>query len=257
LPIASRKKFFKTKYRNLRFEKNTTMNKRCFLLSLLAFAVIFNCVAQCRTYMIGIKGDTLNCTDFQNRKQGKWTVHVENVRGEPGYEEEGIYKNDKKEGLWRVYTLMGDLQAIENYKWGGKNGISQYFTLQCLLREESWKVIDPDNPFDTVKVYDLNNPDKFTLKIVKVEGTSEKYGKWKYYNPSTGAIVKTEEYVLGQLIDPLKSPYAKPAQDSMLAQKTIKESSGTTKTKPPEVLEYEKKNQKKKIKVREGQTGLP
>jgi len=80
--------------------------------------------------MIGIKGDTLNCTDFQNRKQGKWTVHIEKcTRRARLRRRRHFIKNDKKEGLWRVYTLMGDLQAIENYKWGfKKRNIPVFYT---------------------------------------------------------------------------------------------------------------------------------
>ena len=34
----------------------------------------------------------------------------------------------KREGVWRKYTLQSDLIAIENYKYGGKDGLSQYYT---------------------------------------------------------------------------------------------------------------------------------
>ena len=96
--------------------------------------------AQWKSYMIGVKGDTLNCVDQNNLKQGRWVTRVENLRGEPGYTEQGVYKDGKKEGAWTTYNLMGDTIAQENYKWGYKDGICRYYNLMGLLREESWKV---------------------------------------------------------------------------------------------------------------------
>src|SRR5690348_4319341 len=96
-----------------------------FLIGLL---ISLNSYSQCKDYIIGIKGDTLNCTDVKGLKQGKWIVKYEQVRGEPGYEEEGEYIDGKKEGTWRLYSLEGDLIAIEGYRWGNKNGVFQYFT---------------------------------------------------------------------------------------------------------------------------------
>src|SRR5665647_928978 len=68
--------------------------------------------AQYKTYKLSIKGDTLNAIDSKGLKQGKWVIHVDPLRGEPGYEAEGIFINDKKEGPWRKYTLGGDIIAI-------------------------------------------------------------------------------------------------------------------------------------------------
>ena len=210
--------------------------------------------AQCKTYIIGVKGDTLNCTDMQNKKQGKWVIHVESLRGEPGYEEEGVFKDDKKEGIWRKYSLMGDILAIEQYKWGVKDGRCQYFNLEGLIREESWKAIDPLNPYDTVKVVDLSNPDKYSIRIMKVASSTVKQGTWTYYNPETGTITKTEEYVLDQLQQPDTKTTTQVSGNPTDTTTGFKKAGLVP--KPPAVLEYEKKNSgKKKIRVRDGSTG--
>ena len=88
---------------------------------LIGVLISFNAYSQCKDYIIGIKGDTLNCTDMNGLRQGKWIVKYDQVRGEPGYEEEGIFLNDLKEGMWRKYSLRGDLIALENYKKGDKD----------------------------------------------------------------------------------------------------------------------------------------
>jgi len=214
--------------------------------------------SQCKTYKLDAKHDTLNCTDFQDLKQGKWFVRVEKNYGEPGYQEEGAYKDGKKEGPWTTYNLMGDVLAEEDYKWGYKNGVCRYYSLMGLVREESWKAIDPLNPYDTVRVYDLNVPDRYDLKIVKVESSTVKHGTWNYYNPERQTIVKTEEYVLDQLVNNKKTPMQVYMDSVAAAQKKPADSlSIANKGKPPEVLQYEKKNSnKKKIKVRDGATGV-
>ena len=122
---------------------------------ILTVLISLSSYSQCKNYIIGIKGDTLNCVDQTDLKQGKWVVRYDEVRGEPGYEEEGQYIDGKKEGIWRKYNLQGDLLAIESFKWNFKNGISQYFTPNGeLIREESWRAVDPLNPYDTVEVAD-------------------------------------------------------------------------------------------------------
>lgn len=214
--------------------------------------------AQWKSFIIGVKGDTLNRMDQNNLKQGPWVTRVESLRGEPGYEEEGIYKDGKKEGLWRTYNLMGDLLVMENYKWGYKNGNCSYYNLYGLVREESWKATDPKNPYDTIDVPDLNT-DAVYKRVVKVEGFTVKHGTWNYYDPQTGAIVKTEEYVLDKLVDPKKkNALAANGKNLPDSASVKKDTTLTSKAKPKEVLDYEKKNsKKKKIKVRDGTTVVP
>jgi len=208
--------------------------------------------SQYKSFIIGVKGDTLNRVDNDGLKQGKWVMHAPPLRGEPGYDEEGIYKNGKKEGTWRKYSEMGDLLAIENYMWGFKNGTCSYYNLYGLEHEESWKAIDPKNPYDTIDVPDLHS-DTVYQRIVKVEASTVRHGTWRYYNPQTGMITKTEDYILDQLVDPRKKFSLAVDSTSMAKVDTT-----SSKQKPKEVLEYEKKNSnKKKIKVRDGATGVP
>jgi hypothetical protein len=219
---------------------------------ILIFFVLFSIkgYSQLKDYTIGIKGDTLNAVDMKGMKQGKWVMRYDEIRGEPGFEEEGIFENGRKEGLWRQYSLMGDLIAIENFKWGYKDGMSQYFNgLGELIREESWRALNPDKQFDTLDVEEVDNPDHFRSVIVKNEGAGIKHGTWKYYDPTSGFISKTETYILGKLEVDKKSK-ANPATAKA-------EGDNKGKAKPKEVLDFEKKNSgKKKIKVKDGSTGF-
>lgn len=212
---------------------------------LLIFLLFFglNVSAQYKTFEISVNGDTINAIDKKDLKQGKWVIHVDPLRGERGYEEEGIFVNDKKEGPWRRYTLSGDFIALENYFDGGLDGKSSYFTaFGSILREENWRAYNPNQPYDTIGIYGEENNQIIRYKIVKAEPYSVKDGEWKFYDPTTGRVIKTDTYERGRLI---------PAQK---AETVLDEP--MKKIIPKEVLEYEKKHSgKKKVKVRTGETG--
>jgi hypothetical protein len=217
-----------------------------FLILLLVF-ICTGAAAQYKEFKLSSDGDTLNAIDKKDMKQGKWVNTVGEIRGEPGYDEEGIYKDDKKTGPWRKYTANGDIIAVENYKFGGKDGIQQYFSfLGNLEREESWRGYNPDAPYDTIPVYGTGSNEVVEFKIVKAEQYSVPHGDWKYYNPQ-GHIVKIEHYERGGL--------QKDADDNkpVVAEKKTK-----GKEKPQEILDYEKKYSKKKRAQmeRDGKTSL-
>jgi hypothetical protein len=218
---------------------------RKHLIFLLFTALSLTGFSQSGNYIIGPRGDTLDQVDKKGQRQGKWVNHVDEVRGEPGFEEEGEYKNGRKEGPWRIYSLEGDLLGVEYYKWGNKDGVCQYFSKSGeLIREESWRALNPDKVYDTILVEDLDHLDQYRTVVVKNEGAAIKDGLWKYYDLQTGMIVKTESYTIGKL--------------NTSPKKTVVDTGATTKSlvKPKEVQDYEKKNAgKKKIQVRDGATG--
>ena len=228
-----------------------------YLIILFSFLSL-EASAQWKDFIIGVKGDTLNRVDMKGLKQGPWVIHVDELRGNRGYDEQGYFIDGKKEGTWQRFSLLGDLMAIENFRFGMKDGRCFYFTEAGEpLREESWRAIDPQNPYDTVDVKDVNDPTKVVKKvIVKLEPISYKNGTWTYYNYD-GMIEKTEEWVMDR---PKNKDMA--AGDDDLAPidvtngKTAENKEKKELQKPAAVLEYEKKNSgKKKVKVRDGQTG--
>ncbi|WP_121354584.1 toxin-antitoxin system YwqK family antitoxin [Flavisolibacter nicotianae] len=229
-----------------------------YLFSILLFCSL-GASAQWKNFLIGVKGDTLNRVDLQGRKQGPWVVQVPEVRGESGYEEDGYFVNDKKEGRWVRYSLQGDKLAVENYRWGQKDGRCQYYNnMEDLIREESWRAIDPKNPYDTIPVTDPTNPNKIIrFEVVKVESPSVKHGFWRYYDPNTGRVEKTEQWVLDKLKikddEETTAVAAAEGSDPATAKKAAEKKQVA---KPKEVVEFEKKNSgKKKVKFRDGSTG--
>lgn len=214
--------------------------RRVQFLLLLTFAGCLSGYSQLKDYTIGPRGDTLNALDKQERKQGKWVNHVDELRGEAGFEEQGVYKNGKKEGVWRIFSLQGDLIGLEVYKWGNKNGACQYYGINgTLLREESWVALNPDKLYDTLVIEDIDHLDKYKTIIIKNEGVALKDGVWKFYDPTTGMLSRSETYEFGKL------------EKSQSGQRALPDSSHAI-AKPKEVLDFEKKAGKKKVKVQDG-----
>src|SRR5215212_4225597 len=95
-------------------------------LLLLSLIFSLHAGAQLKSYTLSSKGDTLNKIDGKGLKQGPWMVHVDDLRGERGYEEEGYFVDDRKEGTWKRFSLEGDLIALESYSYGMKSGKCVY-----------------------------------------------------------------------------------------------------------------------------------
>jgi hypothetical protein len=201
------------------------------------------------------QGDTLNRLDAQGLRHGPWVVHVDPLRGQPGYEEEGFYRHGRKEGVWRRFSLQGDLMALENYKGGFRDGKQQYFTrLGQPLREESWKAVDPANPYDTIEVPDLDNPLISRTKVIRLEADEVPHGTWTFFDTMTGAVVKRETYLSGQKLRMPDGGGPATATGQPSGQGTAP--SDKTKARPKAVEEWEKKNTgRKRVTVRDGSTG--
>ena len=238
-------------------------NTRHLFAFILFIFVHVTVTGQCVEYILSANGDTLNCVDKKGHKQGRWTNRIEEIRGEPGYEEEGVYLNNEKTGYWRVFTLQGDLIGIENYRYGQKNGLQQYFTTTGnIVKEESWLAHNPENPTETVEVFDVNDPGKVYLVEVKLEASAVPHGLWKLYDPASGKLVRKDNYILGKLDDGSGTANGMIKKDKNNTEEKDTENKLETKEKPKEkpkpkeVQDFEKKNDgKKKYKIRTGATG--
>ncbi|MBC7866786.1 MAG: hypothetical protein H7X88_04550 [Gloeobacteraceae cyanobacterium ES-bin-316] len=215
-------------------------------IAICLFFFLGNAGAQYKEFKLNAKGDTINIITKDGVKEGKWVIKVAELRGEPGYDEEGIYSNGLKEGFWRRYTADGDLLAVENFKRGGKHGVQQYFTfLGEPIRDESWKGYDPEAPYDTIPVYGTGSNEIVEFKIVKAEQYSVKQGEWRYYDPATGAVQRTEQWERNNLVNPGSTTASVTAIDRKKKPE-----------KTAEMIEWERKNKGKKGAIRDGRTGL-
>lgn len=230
---------------------NPLLKLRQLILTVIGLFFVLSGSAQYKEYVLSAKGDTLNAIDKKGLKQGKWVTTVGEIREEPGYEEEGLYKDGEKTGVWRRYTSAGDILAVENYLFGGKDGLQEYFNfLGGLQRQEEWRGYNPDVPFDTIPVYGKDNNEILSYKILKSMQYSVPDGVWKYFN-AAGGLVKSEKYDRGFLLK-------EPDNNAAVVDTSKVESSVKEKVKTKEILDYEKKYSKKKRQELErvGKTGL-
>jgi antitoxin component YwqK of YwqJK toxin-antitoxin module len=214
----------------------------------LFFCLVFSQLilfGQYKDYQINPKGDTINKVLKNDKREGKWVIEVKELRGEPGYVEEGVYRKGEKDGFWRRYSDQGDLLGVEHYILGGKDGLQQYFNnLGDLEHEENWKGYNPDAPFDTIPVFGTGSGEIIEYKIVKAEPYSVKDGEWKFYDPGTGRLLRTEQWSKNNLLNPGSSKtagvpkYVKP-------EKAVK---------TDDMLQWEKSTKGKKTTLRDGRT---
>lgn len=232
--------------------------------TLLIVAVLFISLpafTQWKDFIISVRGDTLNRVDMSGKRQGPWVIHVDELRGEPGYDEQGYFENDLKVGKWVRFSPMGDKIAEESYRWGYLDGRSKYYNLTgSLIREESWRAFEPGKAFDTVDVVDPNDPSKIKNRVVvKVDGKTMRHGLWKYYDPDWGTIYKTEQWFMDSVKSGKDLEGEELAVDDDLKPINVAGSKDKDKKespKPQAILDYEKKNSgKKKTNVRDGKTG--
>ncbi len=212
-----------------------------------AFFLFLSSEAQYKSFVINAKGDTINAINSNGQKTGKWVIEVPELRGEPGYVEEGVYQKGVKDGFWRQYSIEGDLIGVEQYKLGGKDGLQQYFTfLGALEHEESWRGYNPEDPYDTIAVYGTGSGEIIDYKIVKAEPYSVKQGEWRYYDVNTGRLLKTDIWERNVLQKPTASqvPIATGEDKKKKIEKT------------DEMKAWEQKNKGKKRVMRDGATGL-
>jgi hypothetical protein len=96
----------------------------------------------------------------------------------------------------------------------------------------------------TIPIYGDGNNEIIDYKIIKAEQYSVKHGEWKYYDPGTGRLVKTELYDRGHLETPTDNikTAAAPVEKKKEVEKT------------QQMIEWEKKNKGKKNALRDGRT---
>ena len=144
-------------------------------------------------------GDTINRMDSKNNKLGKWIITKEAKYGEEGFLESGMYNKNNKEGIWKTYTLSGQLVSIENFKSDRRNGEAQYFENGFLYCTGNYLALSAKNEYDTILVEDPVTNISKPVRI-KTDVGSVRHGQWTYYSPERKTIEKVLEYQADEVI---------------------------------------------------------
>lgn len=151
------------------------------------------------SFEIAASGDTLNRIDEKQHKTGPWLITHSAHYGEEGYMEYGIYQQNQKHGIWKGYTLEGQLLSVENFKMGRRDGEVRYYENGYLVCVGNFLALHAKNKYDTILIEDpVTNILK--PKIVETSLGSVKHGFWTYYEPGTKRISKIEEYAIDELV---------------------------------------------------------
>ena len=159
-----------------------------------------------------------------------WVFFTE--KGFPGYE--FSYKNGKRDGPQKAYYDSAKVRSVENFVKDKRQGLSRYFRLDgTVLREvpfeegvESGIAKEYDNEGTVILISTYKNG--FLVKdqeINRKDARGFRLGPWKYFYENsqqvkwegifknnlkngtfkeydiTGKVIKTEEYLNGQLVD--------------------------------------------------------
>lgn len=176
------------------------MKKIILLFALTTWISSFGCLqAFSQKKNVDTTQEAYNQKDNSNRKQGFWITKTEAHMGEPAKTEFGNYINDRKEGTWYNLDFLGRLVSIETFHKGVRDGECHYFEKGRLILRGSFRGLNPDAEFDTFYVINPVSLEE-VRRIFPSEQGSVKHGTWFYYNSNNGAVIKEEEYQVGDLL---------------------------------------------------------
>ena len=110
------------------------MQKKHFILFFLLF-VYSNLFSQ--TFQL-YNGDTINYTDVNDLKQGKWIFFNENYQN--SIIQQGEYVDNKKEKIWDSYYSNGTLKSSVTFRNNSHYGYTKFYNEKGILIEEGeWR----------------------------------------------------------------------------------------------------------------------
>ncbi len=111
------------------------LNQRTIFLFFFFFCFIP--LGKSQTFEI-YKSDTINKTDAQNKKQGKWIQFFTDNASK--IEKVGIYENNRKTGIWKTYYSNGNLKSEITYENNQPDGYAKIYYENGKTSEEGiWK----------------------------------------------------------------------------------------------------------------------
>ena len=203
---------------------------KSFLLIILFFySAYLTSYAQTETY----QGKPVNAVDGSNMKQGLW------VKFAPGDKtkvlEEGTYKDNKKEGIWKEYYDNGNLKSEITYVSNKPDGYAKLYYESVKLSEEGiWKGVKWVGNY---KYYHENGK-------IAIEGDwkdGKEAGVIKEYYPD-GTLKTEKNFNDGKLDESSVKTYTQ-------SETNVKKNDVVTEKKEKDDVVTEKKDDSKEVKV--------
>ncbi len=144
--------------------------KTIFLFLIFALILKFSVAQNFEMY----KNDTINRTDKDNLKQGKWLTFDE---AKLKVVEEGNFLNNKKHGIWKKYFFNGNLQSEITFQNGIPDGYAKIYHENGKVAEEGmWKV---DKWVGNYKFFHENGNPSYVWNF---DASGKRTGKQQYFH---------------------------------------------------------------------------
>lgn len=147
----------------------------------------------------------VNQYDQDGNPHGAWYVETPARMGESATVTTGSYEHGKKLGLWYIADSRGDLMAQETYKNDLLDGDVRYYESGKLICAGRYRSNSSKRHSDTIVVVNPVTMEEQYKVITHAQGTL-RHGTWRYYDPSSGQLLREEEYQMDELI--FKKDYA-------------------------------------------------
>lgn len=150
--------------------------------------------------------DTLNFTDANNLKQGKWLI-TNLIKKLPGYKEdqlveEGRYADSKKTGIWKKYFPNGKAENELTFVNNRPNGYAKFYYDNGNVREEGmW---ENNRWTGTYKMFYEDGTPNYDWSY---NGQGKREGNQKYFHPN-GKLMIEGDWKEGKESGILKEYYA-------------------------------------------------
>ena len=141
----------------------------------------------------------LNRYDAEGNRTGSWWITNKATRGEPATAEFGNFDKGVRYGKWYKLNHEGDITAIETYRNDRLDGEVKYYEKGILYCTGYYRTVKTGTERDTIMVVNPET-DEQLLREVLAEDNTQRHGLWRFYDESTGKLVKEEEYQVDSLI---------------------------------------------------------
>lgn len=143
------------------------------------------------------EGEKINARDINNKKQGLWIVFTPSK----SVEEKGKYIDNKKEGIWEAFYASGTKKHEITYTKNRPDGLAKFFYEDGKVSEEGvWKI---NKWVGEYKYFHENGTLKYDWTYT--EG-GKRTGEQRYYYPD-GALMIKGDWTEGKKIGVLSEFY--------------------------------------------------
>ncbi len=142
---------------------------------------------------------TVNQRNDDGKKHGLWWEQFDARRGEPAYTAFGSYDQGLKIGPWYQINEIGDLVAIENYRFDVLHGEVKYFEQGTLVCVGHYRGLNPSYAHDTILVVHPVTGEEKLVSVPSARG-SVRHGIWRYYDGRSGRLIREDDYQVDELL---------------------------------------------------------